>query len=162
MYRKSPFISYSCISDLGHACLKLNLVLISHLTGKCAMQLTILWKNSLRTWWHNMVILRSQTKNDDLGLIVSLQSQTSEVWEKPLLFAMKRFIWRAILFWWELNAETSWGLYIPLSLMDMSVLIAWTRFLLHTEYVYMTIVDDEKFILEVFFIFCRTLFWFRR
>ena len=38
---KAPFISYSCISYFGHACLKLNLVLISHLTmltGKCATQ----------------------------------------------------------------------------------------------------------------------------
>ena len=38
---KTPFNSYSCISELGHAYLKINLVLISLLTGKyslCATQ----------------------------------------------------------------------------------------------------------------------------
>ena len=35
---KNPFITYSCISYFGHACLKLNYVLISLLTGKCATQ----------------------------------------------------------------------------------------------------------------------------
>ena len=34
----APFISYSCISYFGHACPKLNIVLISCLTGKCATQ----------------------------------------------------------------------------------------------------------------------------
>ena len=33
---ETPFLSYSCISYSGHACL--NLVLISLLTGKCATQ----------------------------------------------------------------------------------------------------------------------------
>ena len=35
---KAPFISYSRISYFGHICSKLNFVLISHLTGKCATQ----------------------------------------------------------------------------------------------------------------------------
>ena len=35
---KTPFICYYCISYFGHACLRLNLVLISVLTGKCAIQ----------------------------------------------------------------------------------------------------------------------------
>ena len=35
---KAPFISYSCISYFGHACLNLNIVSISLLTGKCATQ----------------------------------------------------------------------------------------------------------------------------
>ena len=35
---KAPFISYSRISYFGHACPKLNLLLVSRLTGKCATQ----------------------------------------------------------------------------------------------------------------------------
>ena len=35
---KTRFISYSCISYFGHACLKLNLVLFTFLIGKCATQ----------------------------------------------------------------------------------------------------------------------------
>ena len=35
---KAPFISYSRISHFGHECPKLNFVLISRLTAKCATQ----------------------------------------------------------------------------------------------------------------------------
>ena len=55
--------SYSCISDFGHTCLKLNLILISLFTGKCATQNNKKnFRNYSGLWicWHIMNKLRSQ------------------------------------------------------------------------------------------------------
>ena len=48
---KSPFISYSCIPYFGHACLKLNLVLLSLLTGEYATRNLKYLRNSSTSLW---------------------------------------------------------------------------------------------------------------
>ena len=63
---EAPFSSYSCISNFGHVCLKLNFVLIPRLTGKCATHnLKNLRNPSLWICSYLMDILRSQNKNTD-------------------------------------------------------------------------------------------------
>ena len=64
LWQRSKCVSR--ISYFEHACPKLNFVLISHLTGKCATQhLKNLRIFSLWTCSHLMTILRSQNINTD-------------------------------------------------------------------------------------------------
>ena len=59
-----PIYEYFHISYFGHACSKLNFVLISRITGKCATQSFKNFRNS--SLWicsYFMVILRNQNKN---------------------------------------------------------------------------------------------------
>ena len=69
---KAPFISYFCISYFGHACPKLNLVLISLLTGKRATQnLKKTYAILVYEYADMMNISRSQNKKDYFELIVA-------------------------------------------------------------------------------------------
>ena len=68
--RSKCVISYSCIFYFEHACPKLNFVLISRSTSKCATQNFKNLRNS-NLCSHLMAILGSQNKNTDFLLILA-------------------------------------------------------------------------------------------
>ena len=58
------------MSEFGHACQKLNIVLVYRLTGECATKYVN--KSYTILVYGHVSISRSQIRNCDFGLIVSL------------------------------------------------------------------------------------------